>query len=509
MADKCPYCFRSIGTWTNDPLLLPEGALHDWSSDTELISVPNIDARYYKGFSQIKEEDVKEIQDSLKTLEEENLDEGERTKFSPLNSSGYFQITGQHIKEMRESVEKLLDILGLTKGDYFNYDEDGNHIIRPDGDKTEWTDYVENEQDWDKFQVKAIHIEDLRHYIMIILLERWNVSPVGIVTGSTIEGDLGTWELANSGLNEEVGPIDIGYYFPSYTATNLVFEDTKIITTSFEIKETEGENPNKYAKLVSRGGIIASQFSWAAPAGYYRTWTLGGQIALQTTGLPIVAMTIDMEPMIIEENQEFSALCNIDFARVFCSVSENFEIYPPPPPYEATIYNFCSYAELHFIITFKKLSNLSITYTYTIKYRGDWGWWVAPASGPPSIIVPEIFDYGTTIIEWRRLLDLPTNEDFIVTLDLWSRYSEDLAITSIAVEIPYASFAESGTYGQDIVRWMEGTMVETIISPDDNLPSDWATHVNPLSMGEILGREDYYFSLNKFDDIGVKDKVIP
>jgi hypothetical protein len=86
-----------------------------------------------------------------------------------LNTSGYFQITGKHIKEMRDSVEKLLSHFGLTKIEYFNYDEEGNHIIHPDGDKVEWTDPITEATDLQKFQVKYIHIEDLRHFIQSIL----------------------------------------------------------------------------------------------------------------------------------------------------------------------------------------------------------------------------------------------------------------------------------------------------------------------------------------------------
>jgi hypothetical protein len=173
MADKCPICYRTLGTWTHDPILLPHGAQYDWLDDTHLIFVADEDDRWYKGFQVICEDEVIELQDSLKDLEEEWLDPSDYTEFSPVNSSGKFQITGKHIKEMRDSVEKLLNELGLSFTDYFNYDEEGNHIIHPDGDKIGWTDPITDATDLQKFQIKYIHIEDLRHFIQALWKETW------------------------------------------------------------------------------------------------------------------------------------------------------------------------------------------------------------------------------------------------------------------------------------------------------------------------------------------------
>jgi len=176
---KCPYCYRN-GVWQKDPIILPNGAKYKWSDSEETIleSVPNIEDRIYKGIYQVSEPEVQEIQDALKTLEEENLAIEDRTTFSPLNTSGKFQITGIHIKEMRDSVEKLIVAIGLTKSDFFNYDEDGNHITHPLGDKIEWTDPITLATDLQKFQVKYVHIEDLRHFISIAIFfrETWEDS---------------------------------------------------------------------------------------------------------------------------------------------------------------------------------------------------------------------------------------------------------------------------------------------------------------------------------------------
>ena len=166
---KCPFCYREAGTHTHDPILLPDGAPYKWSNATTLISEPDIAQREYKGTNQVREDDIMELQIELTQLE---VDNGVTplTVFSPINTSGKFQITGYHIKEMRDSVEKILVALSLTKADYFNYDEDGNHITHPNGDKIEWTDPITLATDLQKFQIKAIHIEDLRHYINMITL---------------------------------------------------------------------------------------------------------------------------------------------------------------------------------------------------------------------------------------------------------------------------------------------------------------------------------------------------
>lgn len=161
MTNKCPYCFRTIGTWLNDPTVVISGSSNSWISNTELSAVSE-EYREYKGCIRIGEAEVQELQDYLINLE--TLAGVAPTTFTPLNISGKFQIRGQHIKEMRESVEKLLTHYGISKQEYFNYDADGNFITRPEGTQLDWTNLVVDD-DWSKFQVRAIHIEELRHYI--------------------------------------------------------------------------------------------------------------------------------------------------------------------------------------------------------------------------------------------------------------------------------------------------------------------------------------------------------
>ena len=174
---KCPYCYRPLYTWNHDPILLPDGCLYDWSSATELIKQNNIDKRIYKGIYQITEVDIIELQNRLETLEVETLPENERTTFSPLNTTGLFRITGKHIKEMRDSVEKLLLAVGMSKNEYFNNDEEGNLITREGGGIIDWTDPIiagiSDRELEEKFQVKYIHIEELRKNIVTLWQETW------------------------------------------------------------------------------------------------------------------------------------------------------------------------------------------------------------------------------------------------------------------------------------------------------------------------------------------------
>jgi hypothetical protein len=139
MPDKCPICGRYLETWTNDPILTPNGL---GGEDYKGITVPN----YIH---------IKELQDYYHQKE---IDIGISilTEFSPINETGFFQNIKQYILELRSSIEKIISSIGITKFQYFNYDEDN---IWMGTNKNDWSDLNLEE---DKFQVKGIHIEDLR-----------------------------------------------------------------------------------------------------------------------------------------------------------------------------------------------------------------------------------------------------------------------------------------------------------------------------------------------------------
>ena len=199
MSEKCPYCYRPLETWKHDPILLSNGCPYIWLNDTTLVNESDIDQRFYKGSYQINIDDILEIQEELEVLEEEYILEPNRTIFSPVNNTGKFQVTGQHIKEMRDSIEKLLNFFGIEKKDYFNYDENQNHIIHPNGDKLEWTDPITEATDLQNFQIKYIHIEDLRHIIYRVWIETWSAFPnLNLDSASSFIGDKGEYALDSS-----------------------------------------------------------------------------------------------------------------------------------------------------------------------------------------------------------------------------------------------------------------------------------------------------------------------
>jgi len=237
--DKCPYCFRNEGTWIHDPLLVVTGAPQNWIPDTEienteLENISEIEDRFYRGFQFVCYIHFKELQDDRRILEEAYLIEEDRTTFSPIGEIN-FLITGQHIKELRESTEKLLDAFGIDKITYFNYDEDGNHIIRPEGDKEEWDNNVINDEDWNKFQINNLHIEELRHFIEAIAWkETWDAAPIGEITNISGYGTIthmfyvdggGTLEADHHWNDSEHIQALTGSVADGYTVTEILGEE--------------------------------------------------------------------------------------------------------------------------------------------------------------------------------------------------------------------------------------------------------------------------------------------
>jgi hypothetical protein len=141
---NCPICGRHIGEFTNDPLL----------------TIPSLSTEEYKGFTQLIKAHIQELQDER---HQQEIDNGviPLTEFSPINDTGLFQNIKQYIIELRNSTEKILVATGMTLSEFLSTDEDGNPMTL----KNDWTDPELNEN---KFQCKAIHIEDLRHFIVSI-----------------------------------------------------------------------------------------------------------------------------------------------------------------------------------------------------------------------------------------------------------------------------------------------------------------------------------------------------
>ena len=150
MAELCPICGRTIGFYTGDPLYT-----------TPSLSIPQ-----YEGYSQLIRQHIEELQ-TERHQQEIDIGVTPLTEFSPINNTGFFQNIKQYILELRSSTQKILDINGITLSEFLSNDEEGNLITA----KSDWTDNNIAEIDT-KYQCKAIHIEDLRHFISseIILL---------------------------------------------------------------------------------------------------------------------------------------------------------------------------------------------------------------------------------------------------------------------------------------------------------------------------------------------------
>jgi len=146
---NCPICGRHLGEFTNDPLL----------------TTPSLSTDEFKGFTQLIRTHIEELQAER---HQQEIDNGitPLTEFSPINDSGFFQNIKPYIQELRDSTEKILVITGQTLPEFLSTDEDGN----PMTSKSNWTDSNLEEI---KYQCKAIHIEDLRHFIKTGWMETW------------------------------------------------------------------------------------------------------------------------------------------------------------------------------------------------------------------------------------------------------------------------------------------------------------------------------------------------
>jgi len=186
MADvkRCPVCFsriinsgdpiadealreyyrnQGIYTWKDDPLLTLNG-IPGYVTDLN-------DKQLYSGITVIHKDHLQEIQDARKQQEiDAGIPTSERTEFSPIPESlvpgdpAYFLVTKQLIQEIRDSTEKILECIGITKEQYFNYDDEGNER-RSVGDLYYQYDWIPPDlKNW-KGSIQNIHFEDLRHPI--------------------------------------------------------------------------------------------------------------------------------------------------------------------------------------------------------------------------------------------------------------------------------------------------------------------------------------------------------
>lgn len=184
----CPICGRTIGTYTGDPIF----------------ATPTLSTPQYEGFTQLLAQHIKELQDER---HQQEIDSGVTplTIFTNINTINLFQNWIIYITELRSSTQKILTTVGISLSDFLSKDEDGNIISA----KTNWSD---PNIEANKYQCKAIHIEDLRHYIQSMWQETWENAELGYYTnydkilsvnipyntieklkGDTIQGDKSKW----------------------------------------------------------------------------------------------------------------------------------------------------------------------------------------------------------------------------------------------------------------------------------------------------------------------------
>ena len=175
-----------VPRWTDDPLLTPNG----------------FSGKDYIGEERPNRIHIEELQLDREQLETD-LSISPPTDFSVLSDHG-FHVRKTHLMELRESTEKILEAIGSTLADYFGLDSAGNPVTPGPGDaaKTDWTDvsrglpYLDKDaiekKEFDvssgtkkpcptfppETRIRAIHIEDLRHAILIGWREFWAASPV-------------------------------------------------------------------------------------------------------------------------------------------------------------------------------------------------------------------------------------------------------------------------------------------------------------------------------------------
>jgi hypothetical protein len=186
----CPICFSDLGT--------PSYADFQWTDDP-IFTTPTLSTAQYVGFTRMKAQHIKELQQNRNQLET-NLGLT-LTVFTPMDVSNLFQNWDKYILELRQSTEALLTAVGMTKETYFNYDKNGTDM-NPGNHQLDWIDVVDlTNHNLCHFQSKGRHIEDLRHFIQTIWQETW--SDFSFSDSCNIDGEGTSEELKTGILNAD------------------------------------------------------------------------------------------------------------------------------------------------------------------------------------------------------------------------------------------------------------------------------------------------------------------
>lgn len=152
-------------TWTDDPIKTENG----------------LAGEDYKGLIDVSYRHILELQNARRVQEPAvGILSNNRTQFTSISAGE--DPNKIHIEELRESTEKILDKLGFTLTQYFNYEIEVNfnrtyyigiyygtyRFGEKVADQTDWTDVDRSTGQPSLLsitKIKAIHIEELRHQI--------------------------------------------------------------------------------------------------------------------------------------------------------------------------------------------------------------------------------------------------------------------------------------------------------------------------------------------------------
>lgn len=243
----------NLYVWHGDPIKTPKG---EAGND-------------YRGFTFINPTHFIELQEARQEQElNAGIPEEERTTFTPVDTTEnrFIQIAKKHLRELRESTEKILMAFGQTKEvsgeenpvvdleNYFNYDEDAREYNIGDH-QLDWHDSDLSE----KFlNIKAVHIEDLRHAIPIGLVEWFAPTPPGVV--NNIYGTK-IWRDPESGN------------YLQYRV--LLKRDGNYLATRFKEEQTDYGQPFEFIDIyyVDINGNLTSK-TYPEPTNTKFTWSL-------------------------------------------------------------------------------------------------------------------------------------------------------------------------------------------------------------------------------------------
>ena len=243
MPDLCPYCHTELGTWTDDPILLPQ-------SNTETLI----------GKTPCRLTHLIEIRSRINQIEDENGIDQTVWSEAIADNDKVVPIRLAQILECRRAIERILEAVGSTKEEYFNLDAEGNDIGYG---QTEW---IDNNLDVG-FPIRGFHIEDLRHPIPVgNYIEVFAPSIITTIDAppdddTDISGNL--WTVYNMFASAS-GGVGTSPTSEIKTETNTLFDNNsrKIKQTLFcEYIETDPENPpdavssGALANAIGRSGI--------------------------------------------------------------------------------------------------------------------------------------------------------------------------------------------------------------------------------------------------------------